>query len=65
MPAHEAHHLEAYRGSHSAFATVPLCKDCHDELHRRRRRPFYLAHKVDDVTLLAWTIMLIEEEVCR
>jgi len=62
--AAEAHHLEAYRGAHSDFATVPLCKSCHDELHRRHRRAFYSAHNIDDVKLLAWTIKLIEEALC-
>lgn len=54
--ADEAHHIESVRGSHSDFATVPLCKPCHDGLHGSRRRPFYVAHKVDDVKLLALTI---------
>lgn len=53
--ADEAHHIESVRGSHSDFATVPLCHDCHTELHQSRRRAFYLAHKLDDVRLLAWT----------
>lgn len=55
-PADEAHHIESVRGLHSDFATVPLCKSCHDELHARRRRAFYRAHKLDDVKLLALTI---------
>jgi len=58
--ADEAHHLEFVRGEHSAFATVPACKSCHDELHKLRRRAFYRAHKLDDVKLLAWTIELLE-----
>ena len=57
--ADEAHHLEAYRGDHSDFATVPLCKSCHDSLHRMHRRAFYTAHKLDDITMLAWTIKLL------
>ena len=60
-PAQEAHHLEFTRGDHSTFATVPLCKQCHDALHHDHRRAFYLAHRIDDVKLLAWTIRLIEE----
>lgn len=59
QPAAEAHHVEAYRGQHSDFATVPLCLACHAELHRRHRRPFYLAHNIDDVKLLAWTADLV------
>jgi hypothetical protein len=59
-PAEEAHHIEAYRGAHSDWATVPLCKECHTHLHQQRRRPFYLAHNIDDVKLLAWTIQLLE-----
>ena len=55
ISAEEAHHLEYVRGPHSEFATVPLCKACHDGLHRSRRRSFYLAHKLDDIKLLAWT----------
>lgn len=55
--AQEAHHIEAYRGDHSDFATIPLCSGCHNSLHQQRRRPFYLAHNVDDVKLLAWTAM--------
>ena len=58
--AEEAHHLESVRASHSDFATIPLCKDCHEQLHQMRRRPFYRAHKLDDVRLLAWTIELLE-----
>jgi hypothetical protein len=58
--ADEAHHLESVRGDHSDFATVPLCKSCHDELHASRRRAFYLAHKLDDVKLLAWTAQALE-----
>lgn len=58
--ADEAHHLEAYRGDHSDFATVPLCKDCHDSLHAQHRRAFYNAHKLDDVKLMAWTVQLLE-----
>ena len=56
----EAHHIEHVRGEHSDFATVPLCKACHDELHQSRRRAFYLAHKLDDVKLLAWTAQELE-----
>lgn len=57
----EAHHIESVRGEHSDFATVPLCGSCHHELHTSRRRAFYLAHKLSDVKLLAWTIRLMEE----
>jgi hypothetical protein len=60
-PAQEAHHVESVRGEHSDFATVPLCLSCHKELHARRRRPFYSAHKLDDVKLLALTIKLLNE----
>ena len=56
----EAHHLESVRGEHSDYATIPLCKSCHDELHASRRRAFYAAHKTDDLKLLAWTIKLLE-----
>lgn len=59
--ADEAHHLESVRGPHSDFATVPLCHSCHTELHGSRRRPFYLAHKLDDVKLLAWTNQAMEK----
>lgn len=59
--AEEAHHLESVRGEHSDFATVPLCKQCHAELHDSRRRAFYLAHKLDDVKMLAWTAEQIEK----
>lgn len=55
----EAHHLEAYRGDHSDFATIPMCKECHTHLHKIHRRAFYTAHKLDDITLLAWTIKLL------
>lgn len=58
--AEEAHHLEAVRGDHSDFATVPLCRQCHGELHECRRRAFYRAHKLDDVKLLAWTAEQLE-----
>lgn len=58
--AEEAHHIESVRGEHSDFATVPLCRQCHGELHEARRRAFYRAHKLDDVKLLAWTIELLE-----
>lgn len=60
VPAVEAHHIEFVRGEHSDFATVPLCKACHDGLHHARRRAFYLTHKLDDVKLLAWTAREIE-----
>lgn len=56
----EAHHLEYVRGPHSDYATVPLCKECHDGLHGSRRRAFYTAHKLDDVKLLAWTVKLLQ-----
>ena len=56
----ECHHLEFVRGEHSDFATVPLCKSCHDELHGSRRRAFYTAHKLDDIKLLAWTAREVE-----
>ena len=59
--AEEAHHLESYRGEHSDFATVPMCHDCHTHLHTIHRRAFYLAHKLDDVTMLAWVIRLLME----
>lgn len=59
--ADEAHHIESVRGDHSNLAAIPLCGSCHDELHDSRRRAFYVAHKIDDVKLLAWTIMLVEE----
>lgn len=54
--AEEAHHIESVRGEHSDFATVPLCEDCHRQLHAASRKSFYLAHKLDDVKLLAWTV---------
>ena len=59
--AEEAHHLEVVRGEHSTFATIPLCRQCHLELHESRRRAFYLAHKLSDVKLMAWGVQLIEE----
>ena len=59
-PCEEAHHIEHVRGEHSDFATVPLCKSCHDGLHVARRRAFYTAHKLDDVKLLAWTAREVE-----
>ena len=62
-PAMEAHHLEFVRGAHSEFATVPLCRQCHGELHQARRRKFYLAHKLTDLKLMAWTVRLIEESL--
>ena len=55
-PANEAHHVEHVRDAHSDFAAVPLCFTCHRSLHKSRRRGFYLAHKLSDVKLLAWTI---------
>jgi hypothetical protein len=58
--ASEAHHVEAYRGDHSAFAVAPLCGECHDLLHRMRRRPFYLLHNLDDIKLLAWTAEAVQ-----
>ena len=62
-PAQDAHHVEAVRGAHSDWAVVPLCRQCHGELHESRRRAFYSAHKLDDVKLLAYTIkMLMEQE---
>lgn len=56
IAADEAHHLEFVRGAHSDYATVPLCRGCHIEMHQRRRRAFYRAHKINDVKLLAWTV---------
>ena len=61
VPAQEAHHLEVVRGEHSTFAIIPLCRQCHLELHESRRRAFYLAHKLSDVKLMAWGVQLIEE----
>lgn len=61
--ADEAHHLEFVRGEHSDFATVPLCQECHEGMHERRRRSFYLAHKLNDVKLMAWTVKLIEDHM--
>ena len=55
-PATDAHHLESIRGNHSDFAAVPLCRDCHVELHAASRRAFYRSHKLDEIKLLAWTI---------
>ena len=55
-PAQEAHHLESIRSGHSDYAAIPLCHECHSGLHGARRRAFYLAHKVDEIKLLAWTI---------
>lgn len=63
--ASEAHHLEHVRGEHSDFATIPLCGSCHDELHASRRRAFYLAHKLDDIKLLAWTVEQLEALLWR
>ena len=60
VPAEEAHHIEAYRGDHSDYATIPMCQACHKDLHQRHRRAFYSAHNLDDVKLLAWTIKLLE-----
>ena len=58
-PASEAHHIESVRGDHSDFAVVPLCRDCHIELHAASRRTFNLRHKVDEIKLLAWTMELV------
>jgi hypothetical protein len=60
VPCAESHHIEFIRGEHSDFASVPLCKECHDGLHHARRRAFYLAHRIDDVKLLAWTNREVE-----
>ena len=59
--ADEAHHIEFDRGKHSDFATIPVCASCHDELHEKRRRAFYRAHKLTDVKLLAWTAEALEK----
>lgn len=56
VPADEAHHIEFVRGPHSAYATIPLCRSCHDEMHAKRRKVFYIAHKLSDVKLLALTV---------
>ncbi len=61
--AEEAHHLEWDRDEHSDYATIPLCKSCHDSMHHKHRRPFYIAHKLTDVKLLAWTIELLGKVV--
>ena len=62
-PCNEAHHLEFERGAHSDYAVVPLCHDCHHQLHAGRRRSFYRAHKgMSDVSLLAYTIKLLMEQ---
>ena len=63
-PATDAHHVEYARAEHSDYATVPLCRDCHDQLHQQRRRSFFRQHKgMSDVSLLAYTIkMLMEAE---
>lgn len=61
IQADEAHHLEFVRGEHSDFATVPLCKACHNGMHHMHRRSFYRAHKLDDVKLLAWTAEQLEK----
>lgn len=63
--AAEAHHLEHVRGEHSDFATIPLCHACHEGLHQSRRRAFYLAHKLDDIKLLAWTVEQLEALLWR
>ena len=62
-PAAECHHIEYQRGDHSDYATVPLCKDCHDGLHHSRRRVFYRQHpRMSDVSLLAYTIKMLMEQ---
>ena len=55
-PCVEAHHVEAYRGEHSDFATVPLCRPCHQLLHEMHRKSFCALYHTDDVMMLAWTI---------
>lgn len=60
-PAHEAHHLQSVRDEFSDFLTVPLCHDCHAALHDSHRRAFHLAHKTDDLKLIAWTIKMLGE----
>ena len=59
-PCEEAHHIEAYRDDHSDFATVPLCHECHQQLHAMHRRPFYLLYNLDDGEFLSWKIMQME-----
>lgn len=59
----EAHHIEYDRDEHSDHATVPLCYACHVSMHHMHRRPFYLAHKLTDVKLLAWTNELREHHL--
>ena len=62
-PCAECHHLEFVRGEHSGYAQIPLCKTCHDQMHKDRRRAFYRAHKgMSDVSLLAYTIKLLMEQ---
>ena len=61
VAAADAHHIEAVRGDHSDWATIPLCRACHESLHRSHRNAFYTAHKLSDVKLLAWTIQQLME----
>ena len=60
-PAVEAHHIQYVRDQYSDWATVPLCKACHDLLHQMRRRAFYNLTHLDDAKILALTLKLIEE----
>ena len=56
----EAHHLLSGGKRISHMATVPLCSNCHWEIHNEKRS-FYAKHETSDDELIAETNRRIAE----
>jgi hypothetical protein len=55
------HHLEFVRDEMADYAAIPICVECHANLHRLSRRGFERQTKLTPIDLLAGTIMLLME----
>lgn len=56
-----AHHLESIRDSNSDWSAIPLCDDCHKQLHSMSRRGFERFTKLTELDMLSLTIRAIRE----
>jgi hypothetical protein len=57
----EAHHLEADRDELSDWLEIPVCSEHHrgpNGLHGLSRRGFYIRYRLDDLSLIAATLVL-------
>ena len=57
-----SHHLESIRDESSLYKCVPLCDECHRDLHGSSRHAFRNIYKLNDLDLLGLTVRALMEK---